>query len=106
MASGSASMEWDTATARSSLIRVYSVGWSDVPDHYQKLMGYVIWELFSVEWGIIDPYIDQESNTTSSRLTRRMQSRNSMKESVRRHVDVSLIQNTLVVFFSGLEYRY
>ena len=45
MASGSASMEWDTATARSSLIRVYSVGWSDVPDHYQELMG----NLFDIE---------------------------------------------------------
>jgi len=45
MASGSASMEWDTATARSSLQRWYSVGWSDVADHYQKLMG----NLFDIE---------------------------------------------------------
>ena len=34
-------MERNTATAPSSLINVYSIGWSDVPDHYLKLKGYV-----------------------------------------------------------------
>ena len=42
MAFGSPSMEWNTARPGSSVITVYSVGWSEVPDHYQELdMGYV-----------------------------------------------------------------
>ena len=41
MASGSASMERDLATTRAPLISLISVGWSDVPDYYQELMGYV-----------------------------------------------------------------
>ena len=75
MASGSASMECNTATARPSLIRVCSAGWSEVPDHLQELSeGYVfdieslgedadrtpgMWRNFGGDGGDIDRHLEK-----------------------------------------------
>ena len=74
MASGSAAMEQDLALTRVPLISLISVGWSDVPDNYQRLMGYVFdiqslgedadsiggkWNSFGGEGGKIDRHLNE-----------------------------------------------
>ena len=41
-------MEWNTARSGSSLITLYSAGWSEVPDHYQKLQSGLVFDIESL----------------------------------------------------------
>ncbi len=76
MASSAAAKDPEMETTRTPLISLYSISWSDVPDHLQKLKGFVFviealgkdadrkgaqWRYFGGDGGRIDKELEEMS---------------------------------------------